>query len=137
MADCEPRVQQVGNELISSLSFGAVIHGYPPIPSFNEVTWTRYPQGTGHITAHRDPEAYGGVIAIFTLFGGAAFQVIDTEIGTQWTTEPGDVVVLRGHAWPTSDAKCPGHAVEAPTESDRMIMTLCFNSPGAGGGYDV
>ena len=46
------------------------------LPSFNEVTWGRYPQGTGRITKHADPSEYGGVVAIFTLQGAATFRVL-------------------------------------------------------------
>lgn len=63
-------VVRVGTELVSQLSRYAEATGHPPVPSFNEVTWTSYPEGKGHITAHRDPPGAGGVIAVLTLEGG-------------------------------------------------------------------
>ena len=109
------------------------------MPSFNEATWTRYPDQVGHITAHRDPPAYQGVIAVFTLIGTAVFRIwndLDSTID-EWATMPGDVIVLQGKDWPRPGALCPRHEVEQPFDGDRLIMTLRFNSRGAGGGYDV
>ena len=63
-------------------------------PLFNEVTWSLYPEGTGHITAHRDPAGVGGVIAIVTLRGTAAFDVRAPNERVEWLTEAGDLVLL-------------------------------------------
>jgi hypothetical protein len=46
---------------------------------FNEVTWTRYPQGRGQITAHRDPDTYQGLMTVVTLEESAPFHVFDDE----------------------------------------------------------
>ena len=62
-------MRRVGDALIDSLSPILVETGFHALPSFNETTWTRYPKGVGHITAHRDPSAYLGIIAVFTLIG--------------------------------------------------------------------
>ena len=77
MADCPHAVVQVATELVSQLSKPAQEVGFPPVPFFNEVTWTRYPEGKGHITAHRDPPGVGGAIAVFTLEGGTTFHVTE------------------------------------------------------------
>ncbi|MEQ4207365.1 hypothetical protein [Actinopolymorpha sp. B9G3] len=76
MAECAHAVVEVATELVSQLSIPAEATGFPPVPFFNEVTWTRYPEGEGHITAHRDPSGVGGVIAVFTLEGGASTSVV-------------------------------------------------------------
>lgn len=128
-------VVRVGTELVSQLSRYAEATGYPPVPSFNEVTWTSYPEGKGHITAHRDPPGAGGVIAVFTLEGGAAFRVKDGAQRAQWHVESGDLVILRGRGWPTPEARCPLHAVDPPVGTSRMIMTMRFNVGGAGASY--
>ena len=104
-----------------------------PLPWFNEVSWTLYPRGSGHITAHRDPEAFTGVIAVTTLAGSARFRVSNGADHAEWETAPGDVVVLAGHGWPS----VPVHEADPPTSGDRMIMTLRHNGRGSGGGYDV
>lgn len=131
-------VAGVGVDIAAAISDIGERRGLAPVPTFNEVTWTRYPQGSGQITAHRDPDAYHGLIAVVTLEGSAPFHVFDEgcRISTTWRTEPGDLVLLRS-AWPTSASRCPRHAAEPPADGDRMIMTLRSNSRGAGGGYDV
>lgn len=136
MADCDDGVKEIGDELVAALSSAVEPCGLPPIPKFNEATWTLYPGGTGHITAHRDPPAYGGVIAVFTLYGEAPFRIVCDLRPVEWKTQSGDVVVLRGNGWPAPQFRCPVHAVEAPTDRDRMIMTMRFNTRGAGGGYE-
>jgi hypothetical protein len=137
-AKAPPVVRAVGDRLIAGLSSAAEQHGLPTLPRFNEATWGRYPPGTGHITAHRDPPAYRGVIAVFTLYGQARFRVwdVDHEV-TEWDTGPGQLVILRGSGWPKADSRCPRHDVEPPKHDERMIMTLRYNSGGAGAGYAV
>lgn len=121
--------------LISGLSVASESLGLPLFPAFNEVTWTFYPDHKCHITAHRDPDAYEGVIAVFTLKRAAKFR--DGVLPSERATTPGDIVLLAGHGWPTADSRCPRHEVEPPGGSDRMIMTMRFNGRGAVGGYDV
>ena len=135
MAKCVPTVVEVATELVSQLSMPAEAMGFPPVPFFNEVTWTRYPQGKGHITAHRDPPGAGGVIAVFTLEGGARFRVVEGSHRAEWPVVSGDLVILRGRGWPTPEALCPVHAVDPPVGGKRMIMTMRFNVGGAGAPY--
>lgn len=55
------------------------------------------PAGRGHITAHRNPSAYGGVVAMFTLAGHARFRVwTNPEEVSDLETGPGQLVLLRG-----------------------------------------
>jgi hypothetical protein len=111
--------------------------GYPGLPEFNEVSWTRYPQGTGHITGHRDPPGCGGVIAVLTLAGLAAFYIgpsRDRSIAS-WQVSGGDLVILRGFGWPTAESRCVMHGVEPPPAAERVIMTFRHNRGGAGADY--
>jgi hypothetical protein len=124
-------VVALANELVNT--FNSVAGGYAPLPSFNEVTWTLYPRDKGHITAHRDPPAFTGVVTVATLAGSARFRVSNGTDHDEWETASGDVVVLGAHGWPS----VPVHEVDPPTDGDRMIMTLRHNSRGPGGGYDV
>src|ERR1700733_12265535 len=82
-SDADPLVRHVGDALIDSLSPVLAETGFPALPSFNEASWTRYPRGVGHITAHRDPSAYEGIIAVFTLIGEATFRVWDEPAGSK------------------------------------------------------
>jgi hypothetical protein len=107
-----------------------------PLPSFNEVNWTLYPRESGHITAHRDPATFAGIIAVTTLSGSATFRVSNGTEHAEWDVGPGDVVVLGAHGWPGCPLG-PVHEVDPPIGGDRMIMTLRHNSRGSGGGYDV
>ncbi len=137
VTEAEQVVREVASSLTISLSLALSESGVPPLPEFNEVTWTRYPAGTGHISAHRDPFAYGGVIAVATLTGSATFRAWGASGVAGWRTEPGDIVVMQGAGWPTADSRGPLHEVEPPIEGERIIMTLRHNTRGAGGGYDL
>jgi hypothetical protein len=150
VAAADPIVVSVGVAIVQELTKATASLGLPAIPEFNEASWTRYPERTGHITAHRDPFAYGGIIAVATLFGQATFRVwsgadlgtpqevlASGAIPTPWETAAGDLVLLRGNGWPTPNVRCPTHEVDTPPNSERMIMTLRYNTRGAGGGYDV
>jgi hypothetical protein len=55
-----------------------------PLPSFNEVNWTLYPRESGHITAHRDPATFAGIIAVTTLSGSATFRVSNGTEHAEW-----------------------------------------------------
>lgn len=137
LAEADLTVRSIADEIAASLT-GVV--GMAKVPPFNEVTWTLYPQGRGHITSHRDPAAYSGIVAVVTLIGAARFRIWDEPGGSplsEWPSGSGDVVALRGHGWPNSQARCPRHEVGRPVEGDRMIMTLRHNTRGAGGGYDL
>lgn len=128
-----PAVRQFGRTICDSLT--AARSDIPAVPCFNEVQWGKSHDGIGYITAHRDPPAAGGVIAIVTLRGHAVFRVWQGSQATEWDTTDGDLVLLRGHGWPKGDALCPVHEVESPRGVDRMTMTLRHNTRGPGGGY--
>src|ERR1700722_3573533 len=51
---------------------------WSPLPEIEgrEVQWARSNEGVGFITAHRDPPAAGGIIAIVTLAGRALFRTV-------------------------------------------------------------
>lgn len=131
--DAATAVQEFGREVCDSLS--GVSRAVPPVPLFNEVQWGRSRQGVGFITRHRDPPGAGGIIVIVTLTGNAVFRVWEDGDGTEWLTEDGDVVLLRGHRWPTEDSMCPLHEVESPCAGERITMTLRHNAAGEGADY--
>lgn len=132
-SDAAAEVQEFGDEIHESLT--AAGHGLAPVPRFNEVQWGRSREGVGFITAHRDPPAAGGIIAIATLEGRALFRVWEGSEAIEWRTEDGDVVLLRGRGWPNADSLCPLHEVESPRMGDRMTMTLRHNLGGPGADY--
>jgi len=133
-----PAVRALGDRLVADLSDAALRLGLPALPRFNEVTWGRYPAGTGRISAHQDPAEYGGVIAVFTLQGQALFRILDGQgTAAEWQTGPGQLALLRGAGWPRPDSRCPVHEVMPPQVGDRTIMTFRHNLGGAGAGYMV
>jgi len=131
--DAAPVVQRFGRTICDSLT--AARSDLPAVPCFNEVLWSRSHDGVGFITAHRDPPAAGGVIAIVTLRGQAGFRVWNGSRDTEWETADGDLVLLCGNGWPRDDARCPVHAVESPRRGDRLTMTLRHNTRGPGADY--
>lgn len=135
LQDADVAVHELASLLVQELTEAAT-PGTPVLPPFNEVTWTHYPAGLGHITAHRDPPAYTGIIAVTTLRGDARF-VAHSDAGKthEWMTGPGDIVLLTGRGWPTETSRCPLHAVDPPKAMDRMILTLRSNARGAGAAY--
>jgi hypothetical protein len=148
LAEAEPAVRQFGADIVGELT--TVASPLPlAVPSFNEVSWKRYPAQTGHITAHRDPAPFDGIIAIATLSGTAAFRVWGGSVlgtpaevvargvtPTRWSMAAGDLVLLRGNGWPVPNARCPMHEADAPPNGERMIVTFRHNTRGAGTGYD-
>jgi hypothetical protein len=118
------------------------------LPAFNHANWGRSIDGVGFITAHRDPPAAGGMIAITTLAGRARFRVWDDDgvselpsvehdpvAAHEWDTDDGDLVLLRGGGWPRLASRCPVHEVESPPTGDRIILTLRHNKGGYGASY--
>lgn len=149
LADAAPLVRRLGDSIVLELT-NAAPQALPAIPDFNEVSWTLYPAGTGHITAHRDPAAYGGIIAIATLLGRATFRIWSGDVlgtpervlmggipPTQWDAAAGDLILLRGNGWPTPATRCPMHEADSPPDGERVIMTFRYNTGGGGAGYDV
>jgi hypothetical protein len=145
----DPDVRALAEEIVGCLT-GTRWPGLPSVPAFNEVSWSRYPAGQGHITAHRDPLAYGGVIAIVTLVGRAPFRVWGGDVDGRpaevlagdeapqtWLAEAGDLVLLRGNGWLAAGTRSPVHEVDRPIGGERVSMTFRFNTRGAGGGYEV
>ncbi len=101
------------------------------------MNWSRYPQGRGLITAHRDPAAYTGVIAIVTLASSATFRVLADGESFEHLTQPGDLVLLRAGDWPTKGVGRPRHEAEPPKMGERIIVTFRHNGNGPGAGYIV
>ena len=133
--DAGVAVQKLASQVVTQLARAAT-PGTPILPPFNEATWTHYPAGLGHISEHRDPPAYTGIIVVTTLLGEARF-VACSDGGDQqeWLTSTGDIVLLTGWGWPTDRSRCPVHAVDPPAATDRMILTLRSNARGAGADY--
>jgi hypothetical protein len=125
---------------------GAGAADVAPLPVFNHAEWCRSERGRKYITAHRDPDTAGGVIAILTIRGQATFRVWEfdgplpearrrPEVATAWETGDGDLVLLRGGGWPRPASRCPVHEAESPPDGDRVTLTLRHNKGGYGAAY--
>jgi hypothetical protein len=78
-----------------------VVAADAPLPAFNEVSLTLYPRGSGHITAHRDPAAFTGVIAVTTLSGSATpFEVSLAIVAAAAIVSVSSAARLRAHDRP-------------------------------------
>lgn len=66
---------------------------------------------------------------------GALFRVWRGDVVTEWETDDGDLVILRGRGWPTEKPLCPVHEVESPRVGERMTLTLRHNVGGPGADY--
>jgi hypothetical protein len=138
-------VQSLADAITAGID-GARVAGIDPLPAFNHAEWCRSEGGRKYITAHRDPDGAGGVIAILTIRGRAVFRVWDldgpvsevrrqAERATTWETDAGDLVVLRGGGWPRPTSRCPVHEAESPRVGDRVTLTLRHNAGGYGADY--
>lgn len=91
----------------------------------NEAAAQRHGPGEG-VSWHRDQAEYTVVVAILTLEGHGRFEVAG---GPAWTTDPGDLVLLRA---PGLGGSGPGgrlrHRVEGPRTGRRSTLTLRHNS---------
>lgn len=81
LSEANTVVRGVAAEIAASLTDSSTALGADEVAEFNEVNWSWYPAGRGHITAHRDPRAYGGVIAVVTLEGRARFRCVGRAPG--------------------------------------------------------
>jgi hypothetical protein len=53
----------------------------------------------------------------------------------QWPVVAGDLMILRGRGWPTSESVCPTHAAGPPSGGVRENLQLRLNVRGAGAVY--
>jgi len=135
VSEAAPVVQALASSIRARLDGAASAES--ELPTFNHAQWGRGQAGEGFITPHRDPPGAAGVIAIVTLHGTTTFRAWDEDTAAEheWQTETGDLVILRGHGWPTSDSRCPRHQVEPIVDGTRAILTLRHNRLGFGGNY--
>jgi hypothetical protein len=134
--DASAAVRELGVEIHTRVNAARPAE-LPEVPPFTDASWSKSDRAAGHhfISAHRDPQPVGGVIAIVTLTGQARFRVWDDDGVTEWLTGEGDLVLLRGNGWPTAEARCPLHEVDPPDYGERAILTLRHNVRGAGADY--
>ncbi|WP_214403225.1 hypothetical protein [Pseudonocardia lacus] len=115
------------------LARAAAEHGLPGFAP-NEVSYQRYTAGGNGLPPHRDQRYYATCIAIVTLRGSATFAVHASrdpdDVVDQWTTVPGEVILLRG--WtpdPDTDPR-PYHRIDPPVSGERLMFQARQNIAG-------
>ncbi|GAA1177658.1 hypothetical protein [Pseudonocardia alaniniphila] len=103
------------------------IHDFVP----NEASYQRYlPDGNG-LPPHRDQRYYASCIAIVTLQGVATFAIHASrayeDVVTQWTTQPGQVILLRGWQADNSRDPRPYHRIDPPFGEPRLMFQVRHN----------
>jgi hypothetical protein len=96
----------------------------------NEVSYQRYPATGNGLAPHRDQRYYATCIAIVTLRGRARFGVHGSreraDLVAEWTTGPGQVILLRGWS-PGGDDPRPYHRIDPPAEGERLMFQVRHN----------
>jgi hypothetical protein len=129
LEECPDLVGRVADEVRDRLRTVA-----SALPRFNEVSWQRYLPSAGHIDPHRDQQYYVGCIAILTLRGSSPFAILTQRdplvIDTEWLTEPGEMVILRGSDPSSPERRCPLHRVLPPASGTRVTVSFRSNDGG-------
>jgi hypothetical protein len=121
-------------ELVSELAAEVRGSGIPGTAEYSasEVGCQRYLDARSGISPHMDQRRYRLLVAVFTLVGEARFSVFEDRsaatVVRAWTTQRGDLCLLRapglaGHA----DGR-PTHSVRGPTTGARVSVTARMNS---------
>jgi len=121
-------------ELVSELTAEVRGSGTPGTAEYsaNEVTCQRYLDARSGISPHMDQRRYRLLVAVFTLVGEARLSVFEDRsaatVVRAWTTQRGDLCLLRapglaGHA----DGR-PTHSVGGPTTGPRVSVSARMNS---------
>jgi hypothetical protein len=112
-------------EAAAWLSRAAADHGLGAFDP-NEVSYQHYTAGGNGLPPHRDQRYYATCIAIVTLRGSATFAVHGSrdrdDVVDEWTTGPGEVILLRGWSpHPEIDPR-PYHRIDPPVSGERLMF---------------
>jgi len=97
----------------------------------NEASYQRYEVDGNGLPPHRDQRYYASSIVIATLLGSATFAIHGSsrpeDIVAEWTTEAGQVIILRGWTPHLSEDPRPYHRVDPPLRGPRLMFQLRHN----------
>lgn len=99
--------------------------------------YLRYAGPEDGMGAHRDAMTYVLLVCVLTLRGAARFSVLAGPGGkprASWTTEPGDLCLLRGPGFAGEPDGRPWHRVEGPDGEERVsvVFRMSGRPPAAG-----
>lgn len=100
----------------------------------NEAGVGVYRPGSVGITSHLDGRRYRRLVAVFTLFGSAPFEVRSTREGDvtlRWQARTGGVTLMRGPGLVGVRDGRPYHAVHGPARAVRCSLALRMAVSGA------
>jgi hypothetical protein len=116
-------------DAIAWLAHAADGAGFGPFVP-NEVSYQRYTATGNGLPPHRDQRYYATCIAIVTLRGTATFGVHGsrerTDVVAEWTTGPGQVILLRGWSPGDTDPR-PYHRIDPPAAGERLMFQARLN----------
>lgn len=94
----------------------------------NEVGVAHYRPGSIGITPHMDGKWYRRVIVVATVYGRARFAICGSrdrdDVVEAWTSEPGDLVLMRGPGLGGVRDGRPFHLVEGPRRGERLSVGI-------------
>lgn len=104
----------------------------------NEVGVTHYVPGSIGITPHKDGKWYRRIVVVVTVYGRAPFAICGSrdpeDVVEHWTSEPGDLVLMRGPGLSGARDGRPFHLVGGPRRGERLSLGIRMSTrpaPGA------
>jgi len=103
----------------------------------NEVGVTHYVPGSIGITPHKDGKWYRRMVVVVTVYGRAPFAICGSrdpeDVVERWTSEPGDLVLMRGPGLAGARDGRPFHLVEGPRRGERLSLGIRMSTRPAPG----
>jgi alkylated DNA repair dioxygenase AlkB len=94
----------------------------------NEVGIAHYVPGSIGITPHLDGRWYRRLVVVATVYGRARFAICRSrdpnDVADEWTSTPGDLVLMRGPGLDAHRDGRPFHLVEGPVRGERLSIGI-------------
>lgn len=103
----------------------------------NEVGVTHYVPGSIGITPHKDGKWHRRMVVVVTVYGRAPFAICGSrdpeDVVERWTSEPGDLVLMRGPGLAGARDGRPFHLVGGPRRGERLSIGIRMSTRPASG----
>jgi hypothetical protein len=94
----------------------------------NEVGIAHYVPASIGITPHLDGKWYRRLVVVATVYGRARFAICGSrdpdDVADEWTSTPGDLVLMRGPGLGGVRDGRPFHLVEGPARGERLSLGI-------------